>query len=122
MCQAWRYVHICGHQRGAKWYDPQTAEDCKEARRANRRHGRTGHLLRCAPLGTIAVSVAHACGKPRCHARHLLIPFGWWCHRCGQVNSPGAAQCSNLRAGFGQVPCLHEPCVECERNDPAGRR
>ncbi|KAK1722925.1 uncharacterized protein BDZ83DRAFT_653485 [Colletotrichum acutatum] len=89
MCQAWRYTFTCGHQSGEKWYDPENAEDCPEAVRANRRHRQYGTLLRCSPLSTASVSTQGVCSRDKCYAKEYLIPYGWWCHYCGYMNNAG---------------------------------
>ncbi|RBQ71333.1 hypothetical protein FVER14953_20705 [Fusarium verticillioides] len=38
MCQTWVCKLVCGHQQGAKWYDPNDPEDCPVAVAANRRN------------------------------------------------------------------------------------
>ncbi|KAK1657040.1 hypothetical protein BDP55DRAFT_686986 [Colletotrichum godetiae] len=106
MCQAWRYTFTCGHQSGEKWYDPENAEDCPEAVRANRRHRQYGTLLRCNPLSTASVSTQGVCSRDKCYAKEYLIPYG-------------VKHCANSQAGLNQGLCRHNPCRHCQVDDPA---
>ncbi|KAK1948657.1 hypothetical protein LY78DRAFT_595395, partial [Colletotrichum sublineola] len=100
-------------------YDPENAEDCPEAVRANRRHRQYRTLLRCSPLATASVSAQGICERDKCYAKEYLIPYGWWCHHCGTMNAAGIKHCANPQAGHSRTPCRHDPCRNCQVNDPA---
>ncbi|KAH7231399.1 uncharacterized protein BKA55DRAFT_199486 [Fusarium redolens] len=102
------YKLVCGHQQGEKWYNPEQAEDCPYAVAANRRHKRTGALLRCTPSSTQTISAQGICDRPECYVRIYLDPNGWWCYCCGYTNEPRRDKCRGYV--LGQERCRHKPC------------
>ncbi|KAI1406394.1 hypothetical protein F4819DRAFT_156904 [Hypoxylon fuscum] len=118
MCWKTLRKGLCGHKVGNNSWGPENPEDCREARLANRRHARTGKLLRCSPPGstTVVQDDTIVCGEDECYITYVLIGRGWTCHRCGFANEPGVDQCQNegeTEAGYDF--CGHFPC-----NDPNG--
>ena len=122
MCQKYRNVYKCGHQKGKSWMVPENPRQCPEAREADRRDVR-GRLLPCTQASGNLSTVEYAaddgvCTRPACYANEYLIPIGWKCHICTGINPAGTTVCAH-ELGPG-VPCGHNPCKACRQSPSRG--
>ncbi|WJG35705.1 uncharacterized protein FOBCDRAFT_138768 [Fusarium oxysporum Fo47] len=117
MCQKTARKGLCGHLLAPASWSPSDPENCRLARRANRRNDRSGKLLRCSPpMSTTVVQDDTQVCSPDCFVDYILIGRGWVCCRCNYANPVGSHQCDgsvpNNEYPYYAESCCHYPCAE----------